>query len=363
MTPTPRTRHPAGHAPAAAPAAGSPPAGAPTPAPPAGRRASPAVLAGAGALVVTGAVASMFVGAADLTPADLLAARSLDDRAVELVLVSRGPRLLALLLSGSAMGVAGLLMMHLTRNRFVSPSTAGTVEWAQLGLLVATMVLGSASVLGKMLVAVAFALLGTALFLRLLRSLVLADALVVPLVGLMLGAVVSGVTTAVAYRADLLPTLGQWTAGDLSGVIAGRYELLWLVLAATALAWWHADRFTVAGLGEGTAVSLGVDHGAVVRLGLVLVAVVSAVVVVVVGAIPFLGLVVPNLVTMLLGDDLRRAVPATAVAGAGFVLACDVVGRVVIHPYEIPVGTVAGVVGGVLFLAVLLHARRKGATS
>ncbi|WP_299036371.1 ABC transporter permease [uncultured Pseudokineococcus sp.] len=324
------------------------------------RRASPAALAGAGALVVVGAVASMFVGAADLTPADLLAARSLDDRAVQLVLVSRGPRLLALLLAGSAMGVAGLLMMHLTRNRFVSPSTAGTVEWAQMGLLVATISLGSTSVVGKMLVAVVFALLGTALFLRLLRSLVLADALVVPLVGLMLGAVVSGVTTAVAYRADLLQTLGQWTAGDLSGVIAGRYELLWLVLAATALAWWHADRFTVAGLGEDTAVSLGVDHGAVVRLGLVVVAVVSAVVVVVVGAIPFLGLVVPNLVTLLLGDDLRRALPATAVAGAAFVLACDVVGRVMIHPYEIPVGTVAGVVGGVLFLAVLLHARRRG---
>ncbi|ROP44896.1 iron chelate uptake ABC transporter family permease subunit [Pseudokineococcus lusitanus] len=322
----------------------------------------PAAVAAA-ALVVAGALASLFLGAADLAPADLLAARSLDDPAVELLLVSRGPRLLALLLAGSAMAVAGLLMMHLTRNRFVSPSTAGTVEWAQLGLLLATLVLGSTGVLERMLVAVVAALAGTALFLRLLRRLVLADTLLVPLVGLMLGAVVSGVTTGIAYRADLLPVLATWTAGDASGIIAGRFELLWLVVVALAVAWWQADRFTVAGLGEGTAVSLGVDHGAVVRVGLVVVAVVTAVVVVVVGAVPFVALVVPNLVTIVVGDDIRRALPVTAAAGAAFVLLCDVVGRVVVHPYEIPVGTVAGVIGGVVFLVVLLRLRGRGVSA
>ncbi|MEJ5914292.1 iron chelate uptake ABC transporter family permease subunit [Pseudokineococcus sp. 1T1Z-3] len=321
----------------------------------------PAAALGA-VLVVLGALASLFVGAASLTPADLLAVRSLDDRAVELLLVSRGPRLLALLLAGSAMSVAGLLMMHLTRNRFVSPATAGTVEWAQLGLVVATVFLGASSVVGRMLVAVVAALLGTWLFLRLLRRLVLADALLVPLVGLMLGAVVSGVATGIAYQADLLQVMSAWTAGDASGIIAGRFELLWLVVGALVVAWWQADRFTIAGLGEGASVSLGVDHGAVVRLGLVVVAVVTAVVVVVVGAIPFLSLVVPNVVTLVVGDDIRRALPVTAVVGAAFVLLCDVVGRLLIHPYEIPVGTVAGVAGGAIFVVVLLRLRR-GATA
>lgn len=326
-----------------------------------GRRVPRWAVAAAAVAVVVGALASLFIGAADLTPADLLAADGLEDPAVELLLVSRLPRLVAVLLAGTALSVAGLVMMHLTRNRFVSPSTAGTVEWAQLGILIATLLLGSTSLVGKMSVAVVTALIGTFVFLRILRRLTLVDVLLVPLLGLMLGAVVSGVTTFLAYRYDLLQSLDAWMAGDFSGVLRGRYEMLWLVLAATVVAYVQADRFTIAGLGEGFAVNLGLDYHRVLVVGLAVVAIITAVVVVVVGAIPFLGLVVPNLVTLALGDDLRRALPVTAVSGAAFVLVCDVIGRVIRYPYEIPVGTVVGVVGGALFVAILLRARTRGA--
>ena len=99
----------------------------------------------------------------------------------------------------------------------------------------------------------------------------------------------------------------------------------------------------------------------VVTTGLVLVSVITAVVVVAVGNIPFLGLVVPNLVTLLLGDNLRRALPVTALVGAFFVLCCDVLGRTIRHPYEIPVETIAGVVGAGLFIFLVLRARRRTA--
>ena len=65
------------------------------------------------------------------------------------------------------------------------------------------------------------------------------------------------------------------------------------------------------------------------------------------GSIPFLGLIVPNAVSLLLGDNMRRAIPWVAILGGVFVLACDIVGRLLIHPYEIPLGTVVGVVGSV----------------
>jgi iron complex transport system permease protein len=181
--------------------------------------------------------------------------------------------------------------------------------------------------------------------------------LVVPLVGIMLGGVIGAVTTFFAYRNDLLQTLNTWMTGDFSGILQGRYELLWLVGALTCIGYLAADRFTVVGLGQDFSVNLGLSYRSVIRLGLVLVSVVSAVVVVTVGAIPFLGLVVPNVVSIFLGDNVRRAIPWVAVLGAAFVLACDIIGRVVRYPYEIPIGVVVGTIGSGLFLYLLLRKR------
>jgi iron complex transport system permease protein len=260
------------------------------------------------------------------------------------------------------MAVAGLVMMHLTRNRFVSPQTAGTTEWVGLGIVVATLWFGESSVLGKMSIGVVFALVGTALFVWLLQRMVLTDVVVVPLVGILLGGVVTAATTFLAYRFDLLQSMDVWMNGDFSGVLAGRYELLWLVLAATVLAYLWADRFSVAGMGESFAINLGVAYTRVVVVGLAIASVVTAIVVVSVGSIPFLGLVVPNLVTLAMGDNLRRVLPVTALTGAAFVLVCDVLARTIRYPYEVPVGMIGGVVGGVLFVWLLLRARKRAFT-
>ncbi|MEX5721136.1 ABC transporter permease [Geodermatophilus maliterrae] len=313
-------------------------------------------VAAALAALALAAFASLFVGVGDLTPADLLDA---DEAQARVLWTSRVPRLLAILLAGSAMAVAGLVMMHLTRNRFVSPQTAGTTEWVGLGIVVATLSFGGTSVLGKMTIGVLFALAGTALFVRLLQRMVLTDVVVVPLVGILLGGVVSAATTFLAYRFDLLQSIDVWMNGDFSGVLAGRYELLWLVLAATVVAYLWADRFSVAGMGESFAVNLGVPYTRVVMVGLAIASIVTAVVVVSVGSIPFLGLVVPNLVTLAMGDALRRVLPVTALTGAAFVLVCDVLARTIRYPYEVPVGMIGGVVGGVLFIWLLLRARKR----
>lgn len=313
-------------------------------------------VAAALAALVLASAASLFVGVSDLTPADLL---DPDAAQARVLWTSRVPRLVAILLAGSAMAVAGLVMMHLTRNRFVSPQTAGTTEWVGLGIVVATLWLGGTSVLGKMSIGVVCALAGTAFFVWLLQRMVLTDVVVVPLVGILLGGVVSAATTFLAYRFDLLQSMDVWMNGDFSGVLAGRYELLWLVLAATVVAYLWADRFSVAGMGESFAVNLGVAYTRVVMVGLAIASVVTAIVVVSVGSIPFLGLVVPNLVTLAMGDNLRRVLPVTALTGAAFVLVCDVLARTIRYPYEVPVGMIGGVIGGVLFIWLLLRARGR----
>ncbi len=299
------------------------------------------------------AVISLFIGVSDVSIAALFGANQ-TDRAVQVMLISRIPRTLAIVLSGMAMAVAGMIMQMLARNRFVEPSTAGTVESASLGILAVTLLAPETPVFGKMLVASVFALLGTALFLRILRSIPLRSVLVVPLVGIMLGGIISAVTTFIAYRFDLLQSLASWTTGDFSGVLRGRYELLWLSFGLTVVAYIAADRFTVAGLGESFTTNLGMNYRRVVTLGLVIVSMVTAVVVVTVGMIPFLGLIVPNIVSMRMGDNMRRSVPWVAILGAGLVLLCDIIGRLIRFPYEIPIGTMMGVVGSAVFLYLLL---------
>ncbi|MGE7413956.1 ABC transporter permease [Methylobacterium tarhaniae] len=297
-----------------------------------------------------------------LLPAALvvLAAASLlvgvgDAGGPEILLASRVPRTLALILAGAGMAVAGVIMQLVAQNRFVEPSTAGTAESATLGMLLVTLLAPGAPVVVKMLAATASALAGTVLFLRILRAMPLRARLTVPLVGIMLGGVVGAASTFIAYRTDMLQFLGTWQAGDFSTVLRGRYELLWLAALLTLAAYAMADRITIAGLGRDAAINLGLDHRRVAAAAIAIVAMITAVTIATVGAIPFLGLVVPNLVAMVAGDNLRRSLPLVAASGAGLLLLCDVLGRVIRFPYEIPVGTMMGVVGSALFLVLLLR--------
>jgi iron complex transport system permease protein len=320
---------------------------------------SPRARMAAALVLVTGlAAASLFVGVSDVSLSGILRGQ---DRDWLVLTEARIPRMLALILSGASMAIAGLLTQIVIRNRFVEPANTGTMESAGLGLLIMSLVAPGAPVIAKMGVGAIFALAGTGLFLAILRRVPLRDPMLVPLIGILLSGVLYAGTSFIAYRYDVLQSLLAWMQGDLSGVLRGRYELLWLGAAVAGLAWFAADRFTVAGLGRDIASSLGLAHGRVVALGLTVVALVTAVVVVSVGRIPFLGLIVPNIVSMALGDNMRRAVPWVAISGAGLVLACDILGRVIRAPYEIPVGTVMGVIGSGVFLVLILRGGRRAA--
>jgi iron complex transport system permease protein len=328
----------------------------PTLAPPRPRRRGVGVLVGV--LLAVLAAVSLFIGVSDVSPASLLAGGA-DGDAAFLLVASRIPRTVALVLAGASLGIAGLIMQMLVRNRFVEPSTTGVSEFATLGMLVTIVFVPGLAVVGKMGVAALFGLAGTWLFLRIVRAVPVRQLVLVPLVGIMLGGVVGAATTFFAYRLDLLQSLGQWSQGSFAGVMQGRYELVWIAGAMVVVAWLAADRFSVIGLGEEFATNLGLDHRRVVAVGMVVVAVITAAVLVIAGLIPFLGLVVPNVVSLVIGDNVRRAIPWVAGLGAVFVVACDIVARVLRFPYEIPLSVVVGIVGAVLFLWLLLRRRSR----
>ncbi|WP_392553520.1 iron chelate uptake ABC transporter family permease subunit [Orbus wheelerorum] len=300
-------------------------------------------------------VISLFTGVSDISLSSLWG----DPHMRDIFFISRVPRTVALLLAGSAMSVAGLIMQLLTQNRFVEPSLAGTTQSASLGLLIIMIFVPSASIVTKMIVASLFAMAGTLLFMIILRKIVLKSALIVPLVGIMLGSVISAITIFIAMHYDLLQSLGAWVSGgDFSGVIQGRYELLWLVGLLTLLACWVADSFTVAGMGREFATNVGLNYRRIMLIGLSVIAVVSGIIIVVVGALPFLGLIVPNLISLMMGDNIRKTIPWVCLMGGGLVLLCDIIGRIIRYPFEIPASTILGVIGAVIFLFLLINQSR-----
>ncbi|OHO31317.1 iron ABC transporter permease [Corynebacterium sp. HMSC034B08] len=272
---------------------------------------------------------------------------------------TRVPRTIALVLAGAAMAMSGLIMQMLTQNRFVEPTTTGTTEWAGLGLLASFVFFPNGTIMTRMLLAVGFAFVGTMVFFVFLRKVTLRSSLIVPIVGIMLGAVVSAVSTYWALQADLLQSLGVWFAGSFTSVIAGQYEVLWIVLFVVIAVFFYADRLTVAGLGEDVATNVGLNYNRIVLVGTSLVAVAAGVVTVVVGNLPFLGLIVPNIVSMLRGDDLRSNLPWVCLTGIGVVTVCDLIGRTIIAPFEMPVSVILGVVGAAVFIAMIVRRSRN----
>ncbi|MEJ4099736.1 iron chelate uptake ABC transporter family permease subunit [Corynebacterium mastitidis] len=276
----------------------------------------------------------------------------------EMFLLTRIPRTAALVLSGAAMAMSGLVMQLLTQNRFVEPTTTGTTEWAGLGLLFVMYFMPTASILGQMAGAILCAFLGTAVFFLFLRRVSLRSSLIVPIVGIMLGAVVSAVSTFFALKTNMLQSLGVWFAGSFTSVIKGQWEILLLVLLVVVAVFLVADRLTVVGLGQDIATTVGLNYNRMVLVGTSLIAVATGVVTVVVGNLPFLGLIVPNIVSMFRGDDLRSNLPWVCLLGIGVVTACDLVARTVIAPFEIPVSVVLGILGAVVFIVLIVRRAR-----
>ncbi len=272
--------------------------------------------------------------------------------------ITRLPRTIALVLAGAAMAVSGLVMQLLTQNRFVEPSTTGTTEWAGLGLLFVMVVAPTSSILVKMIGAVVFSFLGTVVFFLFLRRVTLRSSLIVPIIGIMLGAVVSAISTFFALMTDMLQQLGIWFMGSFTAVYKGQYEVLWIVLLVLVAVYIYADRLTVVGLGEDVATNVGLNYNRMLLLGTGLIAIATGVVTVVVGSLPFLGLIVPNIVSMVRGDDLRSNVPWVCLLGIGIVTVCDLVGRVIIAPFEMPVSVILGVIGAIVFIIMIVRSTR-----
>lgn len=302
-------------------------------------------------------VFSLFIGVMEVNIKGLLSG---DGEQLHIFMASRLPRLLAVICTGVGMSVAGLIMQQLCMNKFVSPTTGATISSAELGVLFALLFMPSSTLLSRALFAFGTAILGTWIFVWFIQQIPFKDVVMVPLVGIMFSNVIGGITSYLAYKYEMTQALSSWLVGHFSLIIRGRYEIVYLVLPLVILAFLFATHFNIVGMGKDFSRNLGVNYKVVLFLGLSIAAMITASVVVVVGSISYIGLIVPNLIALFKGDKIRGTLIDTALFGAIFVLGCDVLGRVVIAPFELPIELIIGILGSILFIGLLFYRLQNG---
>ena len=301
---------------------------------------------------------SLFIGVIDLDLSSLL----LNGNSIEwkIFLLARIPRLLAILCTGVGMSVAGLIMQQLCMNKFVSPSTGATIQSSQFGILLSLVFLPGLGLWSRVLLAFATAILGTWIFVWFVQRIQFKNTVLVPLIGIMFGNVLGGITSFIAYKFEVTQQLSNYFVGSFALIIKGNYELVWLAVPLVILAFVFANYFNIVGMGKDFSQNLGVNYKVVLFLCLTIASMITASVVTVVGQISYIGLIIPNIVAMFKGDKIKGTLVDTALLGALFVLVCDMIARSVILPYELPIELIVGIVGSIIFIGMLLYKLNHG---
>ena len=323
------------------------------------KRQNRLVLAALAVLTLGAMALSLCVGSQGVALPRLLAALRTGDPADpvrRIVLYVRLPRMAAGLCCGAAMAVAGALLQAVLNNAMASPNVIGVNAGAGFFALLAGVLLPQRAVPGA-----AFAgALVTALLIYLLalRAGLARTTLVLA------GLAVSGILTAGVNTMRLLFPEGVTGAdgfliGGLSGVsLTAVGSALPYLAAGGILALFLAPELNILALGEQTAASLGLPVGRTRLASILAAALLAGAAVSFAGLISFVGLLVPHIARRLVGVDHRVLLPACALLGAIFLLVCDTAARTLFAPYELPVGILLNVIGGVFFLYLLLGRKR-----
>jgi iron complex transport system permease protein len=281
-----------------------------------------------------------------------------------IVLHIRLPRVLAAVIVGSTLAVCGAAMQGVFRNPLASPDVLGISAGASLGAVAAVSSgLFAAGMLFLPLLAVVGALAAAALIYAISSHRGRASLLFVVLAGLAVSSLLNGLVSAVLLFSNTyeVSQFIFWTMGGLEGRMWRHIALPlpFLAVAMTVL-FLHLRELNLFALGEESAYSLGMHVERTKRVLMAATAVATAMAVSVGGPVGFVGLLVPHLFRMLLGPDHRTLLPTAALGGALFLVLCDLLGRVLLPPFEIRVGIVTALIGSPYFLFLVIRSQRKG---
>ena len=285
-----------------------------------------------------------------------------DNVDAQIFFVARLPRVLAAALVGSALAMSGVVFQALLRNPLASPDTLGISAGASLGAMAAITFHLEFSLLGLSSVMIS-SFAGWLGALAIVAGLSTARRRGSSTVVLLLGGVtvhllLSAVIAFVQYLADFTETFRnvRWLMGSLD---VASYSPIVAALLPMAIAWAGfatlprvLDLISVA---TESAAARGVDVERSERIALVSASLATGAAVSLAGPVSFVGIVVPHMVRLLVGADHRLVVPASALFGAAYLIACDLIARTIIAPLELPVGIITAIIGGPVFLWLLFR--------
>lgn len=312
-------------------------------------------------LVLVSAVLSLGLGAVALTPAELLRALTGGDReavASRILWYIRLPRTCACLLAGGALAVSGAVIQGVLANSLAAPNIIGVNAGA--GLMVALCcALAPTAVALTPYAAFAGALLGVLLVLFIAQR-TGASKITLVLAGVAMSSIFSaGIDAVVTLVPDALNGYSDFRIGGFSGVSMDRVApAFWIILVSLVLVFTLCNELDVLMLGTETAKSLGLPAKGLRLVLLTLAAALAGAAVSFSGLLGFVGLIVPHGMRRLVGEESAKLLPAALLGGAGLLTLCDLLSRILLAPYELPVGVVLSLLGGPFFIWLLV--RRKG---
>ena len=300
---------------------------------------------------------ALSVGSAEIeSPWRYIFSPSLTGPAHDVIWQIRFPRVLAALLIGAALGVAGVLSQSATNNPLADPSIIGTSAGASLGATIAVLLnIADIGTLPTTIAAVAGALLATLLTFASSRS-----ALQLVIVGIATSALLSalvGLILTVANRPDAR-SISFWSLGSLALVTSKSiYLLAPIILTTSAIAWFISQKLDLLTLGDREVRFLGLNPQRMRLTAFILIAILIATAVSTVGSIAFLALAAPHIARFLIGPRNRPLIIGSAVIGAGLLLLADTAARTVAPPFELPIGLITSLIGAPILILLL---RRSG---
>jgi len=263
-------------------------------------------------------------------------------------------RIAAGLLAGAGLGVCGVAMQAILRNPLADPYLLSTSSGAGMGIVL-ILFLGIPAVF---LPGAAFAgaLVSTFLVYLLAQKDGKISAIQLILSGVIISIAISGLTIFLASISTnpAVPGMLWWLLGSLQTVDPVLLMIVAaMVLGGSGLLWFFAQDLNAITLGEEAALHLGVEVETLKRIVLVLITLITGAVVALSGVIGFVGLIVPHAIRRLTGPNHKLLLPISALAAGGFLVTCDLLGRIVMPPIEIPIGVITALVGAPVFLGLL----------
>lgn len=277
----------------------------------------------------------------------------------DILIYSRIPRLLSIIISGMSLSLAGLIIQQISKNRFASPSTVGVIESATVGLSISLLLFGTRTLFINTLFGFIFSCIGIFTVFNIFNHIKFKDYIYLPLIGIMFGKIMHVISSYLAYKYSFQQDLDAWLMGDFSFVTKGNYEILYISIPLLIITYLYSHSFTIIGFGKEFTNNLGINYNKIKNIGIFIVSLISAVTIISIGQLPFIGLITPNIVNMIYGSNISINLPYVCLYGTSITLLCDIISRIIFFPFEIPISLILGIIGSIFFIYIIIRGDRK----